>query len=53
MIHDAELFTVGPDEEAAAVIGVNLMDGSAGPAAAAAGVAQGAREASRLAAFWN
>jgi NTE family protein len=47
------LLTVGPDEEAAAVIGVNLMDGSLGPAAAAAGVAQGEREAQRLAAFWS
>ncbi|HET6793574.1 MAG TPA: patatin-like phospholipase family protein [Acidimicrobiales bacterium] len=44
--------TVGPDEGAAAVLGVNLMDAARGPEAAEAGYAQGRREAGRVGAFW-
>jgi NTE family protein len=45
------LLTLQPDERATEAMGMNPMDPSAGPAAAAAGIAQGAREAERLAAF--
>ena len=44
--------TVGPDEEAAAVLGVNLMDGSRLLEAAEAGLRQGEREADRLRDCW-
>ena len=44
--------TVGPDEEAAAVLGVNLMDGSRLLEAAEAGLRQGKREADRLRDCW-
>ena len=45
--------TVVPDEASAAVMGVNLMDASLAPAAAAAGVAQGEAAAEGLAEFWT
>lgn len=44
---------LSPDPEAAAVMGVNLMDGSLGPAAAAAGARQGEAAADALRAFWG
>jgi NTE family protein len=43
---------VGPDEEAAAVMGVNLMDPAVGPAAAATGFRQGGALAATLGGFW-
>jgi NTE family protein len=43
---------VAPDAESAAVMGVNLMDGSLGPAAAVAGVRQGEAAAAALRDFW-
>jgi NTE family protein len=44
---------VSPDTESAAVMGINLMDASLGPAAAAAGVRQGEAAAEGLRAFWG
>jgi NTE family protein len=43
---------IGPDDEAAAVMGINLMDFSLGQPAAAAGVRQGERAADSLRDFW-
>jgi NTE family protein len=43
---------VAPDADSAAVMGVNLMDGSLGPVAAAAGVRQGEAVAAALRDFW-
>ena len=43
---------IGPDDEAAAVMGMNLMDFSLGPAAANAGVRQGEAAATALKDFW-
>jgi NTE family protein len=45
--------TVAPDEDARATIGVNLMDPSAAPAAAVAGVEQAARVADTVRDFWQ
>ena len=45
--------TIGPDAEAAATMGVNLMDGSRLLEAAEAGVRQGKREADRIRDFWS
>ena len=45
--------TVGPDEEAASVMGMNLMDGSRLLDAAEAGLRQGKQEADRLREFWG
>lgn len=42
-----------PDDETAAVIGMNLMDSSITPAAAENGLRQGKLEAERLRAFWT
>jgi NTE family protein len=47
------LYSLRPDEQAAAAMGMNPMDDSVGPAAAAAGVAQGIREAELIATFWG
>lgn len=44
---------VGPDEEAARLIGANAMDPSLRPGAARAGFAQGVGLADRLGAFWG
>lgn len=43
---------LSPDDDSAAVMGVNLMDASLGPAAAAAGVAQGENSADAISDFW-
>jgi len=43
---------LSPDDDSAAVMGVNLMDASLGPAAAAAGVAQGENSAEAISDFW-
>ncbi|HXQ19310.1 MAG TPA: patatin-like phospholipase family protein [Acidimicrobiales bacterium] len=43
---------LSPDPESAAVMGMNLMDPSLGPAAAAAGARQGEAAADGLRAFW-
>jgi NTE family protein len=43
---------LSPDADSAAVMGINLMNASLGPAAAAAGVAQGERAADGLSDFW-
>lgn len=43
---------VGPDEGAAKVMGLNLMDAAVGPAAAAEGVRQGEAIAERIGNFW-
>lgn len=45
--------TIAPDDDAAEVIGINLMDGSRLLEAAEAGVRQGKREADRLSEFWS
>ena len=45
--------TIGPDDEAASVLGVNLMDGSRLLDAAEAGLRQGKLEADRLRDFWT
>lgn len=42
-----------PDDEAAAVMGMNLMDSSLAPAGAENGLRQGKLEAERLRAFWR
>ena len=44
---------VAPDAESAAVMGINLMDASLGPAAALAGARQGEASAPALRAFWG
>ena len=44
--------TVLPDEEAAAVLGANLMDGSRALEALETGIRQGKHEAERLRTFW-
>jgi NTE family protein len=44
---------VAPDADSAAVMGVNLMDGSLGSVAAAAGVRQGEAGAAALRDFWT
>jgi NTE family protein len=44
---------IGPDEGSAAVMGMNLMDFSLGPAASAAGAQQGEQMADSLRSFWN
>ena len=44
--------TIAPDDDAAAVLGLNLMDGSRLLEAAEAGLRQGKREADRLSTFW-
>ena len=49
----ATVRVVGPDEKAAAVMGLNLMDASIGPAAAEAGTRQGEILAAELADFWD
>jgi NTE family protein len=43
---------IGPDDEAAAVMGINLMDFSLGAAASSAGVRQGEAAAAALKDFW-
>ncbi|HEX2849982.1 MAG TPA: patatin-like phospholipase family protein [Acidimicrobiales bacterium] len=45
--------TIAPDDDAAAVLGINLMDGSRLLEAAEAGLRQGKREADRLRDFWT
>ncbi|HZU73958.1 MAG TPA: patatin-like phospholipase family protein [Acidimicrobiales bacterium] len=45
--------TIAPDDEAAEVLGINLMDGSRLLEAAEAGARQGKREADRLRSFWT
>ena len=49
----ATIEQLGPDEESAAVIGVNLMDGRVGPAAAEAGFRQGQAVAAAVAEAWT
>lgn len=49
----ARVRVVGPDEKAAAVTGLNMMDASLGPAAAEAGTMQGETLAAELAGFWE
>jgi NTE family protein len=46
------LETIAPDAEAAAAMGMNLMDGSIAPAAAAHGVRQGEAIAEHIASHW-
>jgi len=48
-----EVKVVGPDEGAAEVRGINLMDPSVSPAAAHAGALQGESLASELAHWWT
>lgn len=48
-----EIRVVGPDDEAAKVMGINLMDPSVSPAAARAGSLQGEALASELADWWS
>jgi NTE family protein len=48
-----EIVTIGPDGEAAAAMGVNLMDGSRLLDAAEAGLRQGKSEADHLRDFWQ
>ena len=43
---------LSPDNDSAAVMGINLMNASLGPAAAAAGVAQGENSAEAISDFW-
>lgn len=45
--------TIGPDEQSAAVIGANLMDGRLGPAAAEAGFRQGQATAAAIERAWS
>ena len=47
------LHTIGPDDAAAAVMGMNLMDPALGADAAAAGVRQGEAVAAEVADFWS
>jgi len=49
----ARVRVVGPDEKATAVMGLNMMDASLGPAAAEAGTMQGETLAAELAGFWD
>jgi NTE family protein len=49
----ATVRVVGPDEKATAVMGLNMMDASNGPAAADAGTRQGETLAAELADFWG
>ena len=49
----ASVRTAGPDENAAAAMGLNLMDTSVGAAAAEAGARQGSALAAELADFWD
>ncbi|MFI5047966.1 MAG: patatin-like phospholipase family protein [Acidimicrobiia bacterium] len=49
----ARLEVVGPDEDAAAAIGANLMDAQSAPAAADAGFRQGQAMSATLAGFWS
>ena len=48
----ARIETIGPDEESAAAMGVNLMDGRIGPAAAEAGFRQGQAIAATVEEVW-
>ena len=48
-----EIVTIGPDEEASSVMGLNLMDGSRLLEAAEAGLRQGKSEADSLREFWR
>jgi NTE family protein len=54
-VHEAggTVEVVAPDAESAAVMGINLMDASLGPVAAAAGVRQGEAAAAALHDFWS
>lgn len=49
----ASVEVIAPDTDARAAFGMNLMDPSVSPAAAEAGLAQGAKAAASLAGFWN
>lgn len=49
----AQIETVSPDEESAAVIGANLMDGRLGPAAAEAGFRQGQAISATVEQAWS
>ena len=49
----ANVEIVGPDEGAAKVMGLNLMDAAVGPAAAAEGLRQGEAIAERIGRFWG
>jgi NTE family protein len=49
----ANVRVVGPDEKATAVMGLNMMDASIGPAAAEAGTRQGETLGAELADFWD
>jgi NTE family protein len=49
----ATVHTLGPDAEAAATFGLNLMDASKAPAAAVAGLRQGEAIADEVASYWG
>ena len=49
----ASVEVISPDADSRAAFGVNLMDPSVSPAAAEAGLAQGAEAAARLAGSWS
>ena len=49
----AQLEVIGPDDDAAAVMGANLMDPQLGPAAVEAGLRQGAAIAAAVGAIWG
>ena len=48
----ARVRTIGPDDEAAAALGLNLMDATRAPAAAAEGARQGEALAEEIGALW-
>ena len=53
MAAGGEVRAVGPDDDAAEVMGINLMDPSVSPAAAHAGALQGESLAGELADWWT
>jgi hypothetical protein len=49
----AHVEVVGPDDAAAAALGLNLMDASRAPTAAIEGLRQGEEQAARLSEVWR